>query len=378
MDPTPDEVVYRMGTPSSLGTISWAAAEQTVAQTPADLLTWRTVVSVDETHNPWVAWIDTNNVTSVGIVYIEASSTHDGTWTQNTDISSNWSVADPATNGTHAWFVNLCPIADTGDLMHLGWTSMETVTNTTGLYAVTFNVSSNTSDIQTVETDGGIYATRPDAFDFYDLNTDVFVVYTDDAGAVVGGSKNLTSDWADVYASFQFVKEDVGIAWIPTLSGYRVNATNTSSEDLLCIVHNEEVIYSGVNECGTNMSDWDWTLTWQTSDASDNLSRHNADYKYTSPVVFAWQVTDDSDTPDTDDVYLWWRDNSNDQFGYYSVGSTAGNTLLRLILPIAVAIGVVLAVLALWGADNAWKWVTAGLVGVVVFYAVLQLVNTLL
>lgn len=83
MTPFPDEVKYRMGTPNAIGTITWAAAEQTVAQVPAALLTWRTTITVDEAGYPWVGWIDTDGTNSFGLLYVASSSTKNGTWTQD-------------------------------------------------------------------------------------------------------------------------------------------------------------------------------------------------------------------------------------------------------------------------------------------------------
>jgi hypothetical protein len=94
----PDEVKYRMGTPNANGTITWAAAEQTVAQVPAALLTWRTTITVDEAGYPWVAWIDTDGTNSFGLLYVESSSTKNGTWTE--DETQTFGSGATVTDGT--------------------------------------------------------------------------------------------------------------------------------------------------------------------------------------------------------------------------------------------------------------------------------------
>jgi hypothetical protein len=77
-----DHINYRMGTPNANGSITWAAAEQAVLVTPGDLVTSRITISVDEDGYPWIAWVDTDGVTpAVGVVYVENSSTKNGTWT---------------------------------------------------------------------------------------------------------------------------------------------------------------------------------------------------------------------------------------------------------------------------------------------------------
>ena len=83
MTPNPDEVQYRMGTPNADGTITWAAVWQTVATVPAVLVNWRTTICVDELGYPWVAWVDTDGTNDFGIIYVESSSTKNGTWTED-------------------------------------------------------------------------------------------------------------------------------------------------------------------------------------------------------------------------------------------------------------------------------------------------------
>lgn len=98
MTPAPDEVKYRMGTPNTNGTITWAAVEQTVSQVPAALLTWRTTIAVDEAGYPWVAWIDTDGTNAFGLLYVESSSTKNGTWTE--DEAQTFGSGGIAADGT--------------------------------------------------------------------------------------------------------------------------------------------------------------------------------------------------------------------------------------------------------------------------------------
>lgn len=96
-----DHLNYRMGTPNVNGTITWAAVEQVVLATPGDLLTSRVTISVDENGYPWVAWVDSNGVDpNTGVVYVENSTTKNGTWT--TGAASAMFVAGGGTiaNGT--------------------------------------------------------------------------------------------------------------------------------------------------------------------------------------------------------------------------------------------------------------------------------------
>lgn len=94
----PAAIKYRMGTPNSNGTITWAAAEQTVSLTPSVLASIRTTITVDEAGYPWVAWIDTDDTNTSGIVYVESSSTKNGTWTE--DVAQRFGSGGVVTDGT--------------------------------------------------------------------------------------------------------------------------------------------------------------------------------------------------------------------------------------------------------------------------------------
>ena len=98
MTPNPDEVKYRMGVPNVDGTITWAAAEQIVAQVPAQLNNWRTTICVDEEGYPWVAWVDTDGTNTFALTYVESSSTKNGTWTEA--VAETFGSGGVCTDGT--------------------------------------------------------------------------------------------------------------------------------------------------------------------------------------------------------------------------------------------------------------------------------------
>jgi len=372
MDSEPDTVVYRMGTPGSGGLITWAADEETVSETPADLLTWRTAIAVDELRNPWVAWIDTDGGGNKSIVYVEASTTHNGTWTQDANASCNLSI--DAGNETHAWFVNLCPIGSEGDIMQVAWSSENQTAHDTGLYAVVFNSTREAGAIQNVVSDGMLYYDRPDAFDFYDLGSAIYVVYTDNAGAIVFGVKSQIQDWDE--ATFDFAKEEDGYVFLPTLSGY---VDVESGENLLCIANDGVGLYYGLHEYGDALDEWTWGLLWEVSDPADLIMRHNAAYKYSSPVGFSWQYTDNSEGTDT--ALLWWIDNSNDGAGYYYVAPTpeeVSNNLMKVLFPLDIALGVVLVCMVMGLGENPGGMVKVAIYGAVAFVVVMLLSNLLL
>jgi len=339
MDTDPDTVMYRMGTPNASGTVTWAAVEQTVSQVPADLLTWRTTIAVDENGYPWVAWIDTDNVGAVGIVYVESSSTKAGTWTEN--VTANFTIGDDH----HAWFASLTPVGDnaTDDIMQIAWSSENQTDNTAGLYAVVYNFDTEWGSTDNVVAQDSLLYTRPDAFSFYDLGKDLHVVYTDNGGDVIYRVKAADETW-EVASAGDIIKTTVGIDWIPTLSGY---GTNGLGEDLLCIVHNEDAIYYATHTYGDDPDDWNtWTLVWVTPDmGQDIISRHVASYSTYSPLGFAWMYTDDSANPDVDVLNYWWIDNTNDGLGYYAdeVLDWEGWTLVSVLPYVFVGIMLVMS-----------------------------------
>jgi hypothetical protein len=98
MTPNPDEVQYRMGTPNANGTITWAAVWQTVSTVPATLNNWRTFITVDELGYPWVGWIDTDGVNDYACLFVESSSTKNGTWAE--DEAQRFGSGGIATDGT--------------------------------------------------------------------------------------------------------------------------------------------------------------------------------------------------------------------------------------------------------------------------------------
>lgn len=315
LDDPDDYVLYRMGTPDEDGLITWAAAEQPVATTPGDLNNFRTTICLDKYGYPWVAWIDTNGVDAYGIVYVESSSTNNGTWTG--DVSEEFDSADH-----HAWCVSVVPVT-TGvlnDVVEVDYTLED---QTGGLHdgeitlwsqVYNLTVPSWVGDEDVVDY-GGFYDARPDAFDVYNFNDGVYVVYTNAAGGVSIRVREDLATWAASDAATQF-KYTEGIAWIPTISGYKARG---AGEDLLVIVHNDDAIYYSAHTYGQPIGTWgDWTLAWVTPDlGNDAINRHVASYSYNSPIDFAWEYVDDSADPDVDVVNHWWIDNKNGKLGYY-------------------------------------------------------------
>ena len=344
MTPDPDEVQYRMATPNADGTLTYAAAWQTVSTTPAELNNWRTTICVDEEGYPYIAWVDTNGVGDYGVVYVEASTTKNGTWTQDATVSTSFDDED-----YHAWFVGLTPVDDDKQIQ-VAW-SEEDISGggddgEMKLIACLFDDDTGWDAPQEVVPTGQLNQARPDAFDFYDMGSAMWVVYTDDAGAVVCGARSQIQNWAE--ASFGFIKEIPGTTYIPTISGYRENAGGVG-EDFICIVHSEVELDYAIHYYGDDVDEWtDWNLIWVVPDlGSDTISRHIATYKFSSPLGFSWQYNDDSE--DTDTVMYWWVE--NDQLGYYAGLPDSVTPLANLVPLLFLALGF-LVILMLGLSDN--------------------------
>ena len=416
-----DSTMYRMGVPGDDGVITWSAVEQTVSATPSNLVSYRVVIAVDEAGFPWVAWIDDDNVTTdVGLVYVERSSTKNGTWTQDvaasetfvfgggtivdttgtlggagspitltaganavavttegtftvtlpegttgTAVSDGWTVTNSplaltegdtvitveaggggnitinTTEARHDWFLSLTPANNDGDIMEVQW-SAENVSGgandgEVGLYAKLYNTATGWDAIDTIVSEGSMNATRSDSFSVYDIGAALYCVYTDVDGKVMFRARSQIQTWAGASAAAQIKAAGITL-YIPTLSG--LSATETG-ENLICIVHDNIALLYSIYDFDT--STWgSWNVIWQVPDVSnDSISRHVASYKYSSPVGFAWQWTDDSETTDT--VYYWWIDGTNNQFGYYnSPFNDAAEPMVDLLPFIMLAMAIII------------------------------------
>ncbi len=129
-------LVFRRGTPQSSGTISWSAAEQTVAS--GTNCCAAVSMSVDSTGHPWVEYQDPNLVKNI----LTSSSTTSGSWSTATGF--------PITLATNTATVKLVPLTSS---------LMATISNGAS-NEVAFSVwsgSTHTSVVYTSETATGGY-----------------------------------------------------------------------------------------------------------------------------------------------------------------------------------------------------------------------------
>lgn len=100
VDPSSYDLFYRMGTLNANGTITWAAAEQTVLEGTLRIAT----IAVSSTGYPFISYYDTSAVKP----YVVKSSTKDGTWT--TQANFPYVLTNDQTTGT-----TIVPLED-GDM----------------------------------------------------------------------------------------------------------------------------------------------------------------------------------------------------------------------------------------------------------------------
>jgi len=79
-DASTQSIYYRLGTPNSDGSITWAAAEQTALHATGNKYCWYPVITVDSNGYPWISY---NYYTGSGggDAYVSTSTTNNGVWT---------------------------------------------------------------------------------------------------------------------------------------------------------------------------------------------------------------------------------------------------------------------------------------------------------
>ncbi len=298
------------------------------------MVTYRVNLCVDENDYPWVVWIDDDGDNqTLGIVYIESSSTKNGVWTQAVSANFTDNITSPI---THAWFTSIMPINNTGTIVELEWSSegFDADADKDALVAVTYN--GTWSAIDTVVAMGSMNHARPDAFSFYDHGSAAWVTYTNEDGSVYARARSSIQTWV-ACAAAEVIKEDGVTLRIPTLSGYAVHPS-LAGENLLCIVHDNDNLWYSIHTFGAATGTWGaWQDIWSTSASpTDNITRHVAAYKYSSPLGFAWQTTS---LAGVDTVYYWWLENTNNTLGYYTSTSegNAGFTFMHTVFLLVLA-----------------------------------------
>jgi hypothetical protein len=312
------KTMYRMGTPGTDGTITWADVEQTVHDTPSNLVTFRISMCTDIDGNPWVAWVDDDGIaTTTGILYIESSSTDNGTWTE-------WAYENITVAGQHVWFAQIIPISEAPySRVEVEWTT-ENTSHVTKLMS-----SSEVDNFTAVHTIAASTShLRPDAFSANNMGaSSVTCVYTDNTGHIMSRGHTTITTWSTADAAVEIVDS------IGSTGPWRPSLTNDGGpyDDLYCIFSDNSGIYQLVRPFG---EDWDTIPTSVYYNDEGVINRHTASYEAGvstgTPLGLAYQYTDGGD----DTIYYWWL--TDDEWGYYEGTETESTTFdLASILPYA-------------------------------------------
>ena len=324
---------YRMGTPGTGGTITWADVEQTVSATPSALVTFRISMCTDIEGNPWVAWVDNpgpeDNTT--GILYIESSSTENGTWTE-------WAHENITTTGYHTWFAQIVPVSSAPySRVEVEYTVENQTSNETKLMS-----SSEVDNFTEVHTIAAATShDRPDAFSANNYGSAaVHCVYTADNGTIMHRVHSAATTWTTAGAAEAIVSEVGSVGpWRPSL----VN-NGGPYEDIFCIFSDNAGIYQLV---GDPITGWDADPTSIYYNDEGVINRHTTSYEcYESagvPLGLAFQYTE---AGGDDTIYYWWL--TDRQWGYYEGTATEAAVFdLANILPymfLAIALVSIIAV----------------------------------
>jgi len=370
-----DQILYRMGTPHADGTITWAAAEQVVANTlDTGIVPIEHCVAIacDGFGNPWVAWIDDDGINDYGIAYVESSSTQNGTWTESiatnfdeTDQDAQYIAITPLETGLNVEMMEVSYSIEEADELdpNFGevalWTQIYDNTGAgswAGEYIADFDVMN---------------ATRTDAFCLYHSFGSVHCVYTGDDGAVY--YRNRDSDTPDTWlesAAASEIKEAGPTLRIPTISGY---VAHVPADDLLVIVHDDiALLYSIYDNVA---DDWgDWEVVWQVPNVgTDTVAYHTAAYQYNSPVGFAWLYEPDAPAFGDSILHYWWIDNENDELGYYQ----AGFWIINIIAPIFGVITALFILFAMMVWENKLVAMIGGFAGLIFTILAIVMANVI-
>ncbi len=78
------KLLYRTGTLNAAGTITWAAAEQTVLTLPQNIRLLQSVIAIDSAGYPWIGYTYFDGTKGTGTPYVVRSSMNNGVWVNAT------------------------------------------------------------------------------------------------------------------------------------------------------------------------------------------------------------------------------------------------------------------------------------------------------
>lgn len=402
-----DIIYHRAGTPLTAGTINWIEAEVGIEEGASNALIGTITIACDRSGFPYIAWTedeyDMGNSTGHYWVEVSDSDTNDGTWVE--DNAYAWEEFEAAEvpyyghdydalYGDGNWTavaVNLVPIEGAGsNKMHLSW-SMEEMngTHTAGIDATIYDSIAGWGNLTWVvppDITNGLY---PDvrgeiAFSAYNSDTSIYFVYADWIGALLYQEKSGAESWDEIngIGNWTTIMPTGGYNY-PAIAGY---AADGAGDSLIVVYHDGGSLYYDTKPYGPGGFTGTWTEIWGIPGGPDGdfMFLHSLQYKYgaDSPVGFAWDwgTLEWGNGTYTGTLDYWWIDQDGvtageNVLGYYSGGviaSTWVSVLLKVLLDIAIACGLILGVFKF---EMGWQ---AKLSMIVLGLVLIAIVNSLL
>ncbi len=228
---------YRRGTPQSNGTMSWAAAEQTV-QSGATAVTYPSVTCCGG-GKPTVSWL--NRASSTYLTYVKQSSTTDGTFSEDTNVtksnfhsSSSGGRSKVAGLSTSAFMIGYGTSTSTINFMRWNgsaWQSADTQPFNDAINSMTWKLIGNPGS-----------------------DTEAYLLYMDSAGDINFFRRQSNNTWTSIQDtgvngsttnvmlgfSVQWSSHKAWVAYVPSTTTHEVyyiayDGTSTwSSATLIC------------------------------------------------------------------------------------------------------------------------------------------------
>ena len=341
---------YREFTPNADGTATWIAAEQTVDASSGNI--GSVAHCVDEYGFPWAAWtenIGDGNYTPMA----EASSVVSGStglWAEQVGTHKE-NFCNMTAQHMTSLIISATPVAvEPNYRVQIAWSLLTTdpADPLAGIWACFANMTA-WSPLETVVGVAAsgltptVYAST--AFSFYDHGASIIGVYTDFTGDVYRRWRSMDNTW-DTAPVAQLLVADQCLPdhfWFPAVAGYDYNAPD-AGETLIVLLNNNASIYYMMRHGATNVWDVVPTRIWDMPPTGILILFHSMQYRFSSPVGFAWEWGDVEFGPNgwiEDILQYWWMDSDGALVGESDVGWYAHVSVPGVIEGVNVGTGLI-------------------------------------
>jgi hypothetical protein len=397
-------VWYRAATPNSNGTFTYLDEAAMPEGVSIDGALGTITIACDKNDLPFVAWTEDEGETGYYWAEVDASTTGNGTWTEDDDA---WEEFDgfgaavyghdyDALYGVGNWTavaVNLVPIEGAGSsMMHLSWSIEEmNGTHTAGIDATIYDNLAGWGNLTWVvppDIDNGLY---PDvrgeiAFSAYNSDTSIHFVYCNWIGAILYQEKLGAESWDEIngIGNWTTIMPFGGYNY-PAIAGY---APDGAGESLIVVYHDGGSLYYDTKPYGPGGFTGTWTEIWGIPGGPDGdfMFLHSLQYKYGagSPVGFAWDWGDiDWDSGTTGTLQYWFIDQDGvsegeNPLGWYDGGGAPADWGLAGVLAGFLGLVVLVVILmALFREGNANDLIIIPIVGLIAVAIIFAMIKAL-